>query len=160
VKKAESTKEKEHRVAFDKFQLAMKKKSTDVTRLLNGHLLAEYYLEQIIINELARGDRLLDEGNLQFWNKLLLVKSFDILDDELITSLKNLNTVRNATSHEIDYKITETDIDKIGRSFGKQYARVKRDELSVDWLKYTLMLVLSKLSWEYLERLGDLGDET
>jgi hypothetical protein len=154
----QTMREKAHKIEFDRYWKAMNQRSTDINKLLNSHLLAEYYLEQIITIELPRGDRLLDEGNFQFWHKLLIVKSLDILEDEMVTSLKHLNSLRNSTSHEMNFSISEADIDKIGRPFGKEYQKIKIEEKSKDLLKYTLMYILSNLSWNSLQ-IAEVMDE-
>jgi len=133
---------------FKKFQKAMEGYSNDVSRLLNAHLLVEYFIEQIIIVTLKRGDILLTDGHFTFAMKLLIVKSFDIVDSNLLTSLKHLNTVRNRCSHSIDYVITEADIDQMGRPFGMTYQQLKIEHSS-DLLKVTLMLMVARLEFFY-----------
>lgn len=138
-----------------KYKKAMNRTSTDVLKLLNGHLLAEYYLEQIILVSIPRGDILLDKGRLQFYNKLLIVRSLDVLKDNLLTSLEHLNKLRNSISHEIDYKITEANIDIIGRPFGQRYTKVKADAKPDKLLEKTLMLVIARLSGAYRKQVNN-----
>lgn len=104
-----------------KYKKAIGGMSSDISKLLNCHLLAEYYLEQLILISLKRGDILLDQGHLGFSQKLLIVRSLDILKDDLLTSLKHLNRVRNLCSHSMDYTITESDLDSVGRPLGLHY---------------------------------------
>lgn len=132
---------------FVKFQKAMKGHSTDVSKILNTHLLVEYFLEQIIISCIKRGDILITEGHLNFSTKLLLIKSFDIVSDDLCASIKQLNTVRNRCSHSIDYVISEADIDLIGRPL-PSYQHDKREH-PADPLKYVLMTIVARLEAQY-----------
>ncbi|MEO6513452.1 MAG: hypothetical protein ABIR37_02055 [Candidatus Saccharimonadales bacterium] len=127
-----------------KFKHAMSGQHKDVAAVLNCHLVAEYFLEQIIHAQIPRADVLLTEGRLTFSNKLLLVKSLDVIDDKVIASLKGLNRVRNLCSHELEYKITDANVDLIGRPYGKEYIEVKREHPN-DILKYTLMKPLARL---------------
>ena len=62
---------------FLKFTDVLKGHSKDVSIILRCHLLAEYFLDQIILVTLARGDLIITDGHLTFTNKLLLVKSFN-----------------------------------------------------------------------------------
>jgi hypothetical protein len=47
--------------------------------LLRGHLYLESLLEQIIAVRLPRGDKILQNGNLSFYQKLTLVESLNVL---------------------------------------------------------------------------------
>ncbi|HSR89072.1 MAG TPA: hypothetical protein VLK22_01555 [Candidatus Udaeobacter sp.] len=87
---------------------------------LRFHLLVEYYLDFIITSYLKRGFVITD-NNITFSQKLNLVDSFGILPENIIISIKKLNALRNKSAHDIDYQITENDVDSIGRPFGKSY---------------------------------------
>jgi hypothetical protein len=111
-------------------------------------LLVEYYLEQIIHSQLKRADIFLTEARPTFSTKILLVKSLDVVDDNLMTSVSNLNKVRNLCTHEMEYSISEANIDLIGRPFGKTYIETKRDRKD-ELLKYTLMIIIARLDGAY-----------
>jgi len=135
---------------FLKFMDALKGHSKDVSIILRCHLLAEYFLDQIIIVSLSRGDLIINDGHLNFPDKLLLVKSLDTIDDDVLTSVKHLNTVRNHCSHQMDYKISEADIDLIGRPFGKEYSKSKQRIKKIDiLLEDTLMRTMACLEANY-----------
>lgn len=102
-------------------------KGEPVITILRVHLLTEYYLEQIMRVFLPRGDKLIESGNLSYKQKLTLVESFNITRDNLISSLKNLNRVRNACAHERERAITFHDVECIGRPFGKEYTQIKKE---------------------------------
>jgi hypothetical protein len=133
---------------FLKFMKAMEGHPSDVSAILNCHLVAEYFLDQIIHASLPRADVLLEGSRYTFSNKLLLVKALDVLSDQTVSSLKALNKVRNLCSHELDYKVTETNIDSIGRPFGKEYLEMKK-EYANELLHYTLMTPLARLEGSY-----------
>ncbi len=111
---------------YEKFINAADLKHDEVTIVLRSHLLVEYYLDQIILLNIPRGDVLLDQ-KFSFIQKTYIVESLEVLPERLINSVKNLNSIRNRCSHDLDYKISEVDVDKIGMPFGKSYLEIKRD---------------------------------
>jgi hypothetical protein len=110
--------------------------------------LFEGFLEQIIIASIPRGDILITDAHLSFSTKLMIVRSLDDVSDYLCTSVKHLNTVRNRCSHSLDYVITDTDIDLIGRPFGSDYQEIK-DEHEEDVLRRILMAIVARLEGSY-----------
>lgn len=117
--------DKEVEISSNKFVKAASRELDPVSIVLRLHLLAEFFLDQIIIAKLSRGDLLVD--HFTFIQKLRIVDSFSVLEHKEVDSLRNLNTVRNRCSHDLDYQLTESDIDRIGRPFGKQYADIKTE---------------------------------
>lgn len=91
-----------------------------VLMVLRAHLLAEYYIDQLICLEIPRGDIILDKG-FSFFQKLTILKSLDITKEKLVDCLEALNKLRNRCAHDMEYAISETDIDKIGLPQGKYY---------------------------------------
>jgi hypothetical protein len=100
--------------------------------LLRAHLLSENLLERIIQLELARGDRIIADGNYTYSQKLVLVHALDSLDDGVIQSLKNLNKVRNKCAHELGQNIGKAEIELIGSPLGKKFTEIKRTADFVD----------------------------
>ena len=101
--------------ADEAYYFTVVKGITDNTLLLlKSHLYIEYYMERIIRAYLKRGDRLLDNTNLTFNHKFLILNSFDIVPDEIMTAIKHINAIRNKCSHEFDYIITKRDIENAG----------------------------------------------
>ena len=84
-------------------------------------------MEQIILARLERGDKIIGRANLSYSQKLLLVDSFNILEDRIIQSLNILNRVRNSCVHKKEKKVTRGDIDLIGSPLGKEYSKKKRE---------------------------------
>lgn len=95
--------------------------------LIRTHLLTENFLERLITLLLERGDRIVFNGNLSYYQKVLLVDSFDIVSDDIITCLKNLNRIRNKCAHELDKQISKSDIDAIGSSLKDEYRKIRRE---------------------------------
>ncbi len=149
-KPIEKKKEKVCSEGFLKFIDALNGHSKDVSIILRCHSVAEYFLDQIILTSLSRGDLIITDGHFTFNNKLLLVRSLNVVKDDILTSIKHLNTVRNNCSHQMDYSVSEGDIDLIGRPFGKDYSESRRKNKKIDdLLKNTLMITIARLEGSY-----------
>jgi len=68
------------------------------------------------------------DSNFTFYQKLLIIQTLDMLDARLIDVLKQLNKYRNRASHELQYNLTERDIDLIGSPFGEYYIKRKKKD--------------------------------
>ncbi len=98
-------------------------KSADLEYIaLRAHLLAEYYLNHLLILKCG-SHKLEDIENLSFYSKVCKLKELNInhLESWVINLLLKLNKIRNNLSHSLEYKISEADIDSLGFSFGKEY---------------------------------------
>lgn len=112
---------------FEKFQKAIGAETDPIMLILRAHLFSENLLERLINFKLPRGDKLVESGNLTYNQKLVLVDALDCLPDSVVSSLRNLNKLRNQCAHELHKKITDADITRIGSSLGKDFTRFKRD---------------------------------
>jgi hypothetical protein len=99
--------------------------------LLRFHVLTENLLERIIQSQISQGHRLFSHANLSYRIKLELANSLDVVDSEIIGSLRQLNSIRNDASHTIDIEITKDIIERIGRPLGKNFVAI-RDRSSDD----------------------------
>lgn len=111
-KKNESSYEKARREHFEKFLKTVPSSSDAVTMILRCHLLAEYYLDKVIELKIPRGD-IITDSRFQFSEKILIVEAIDIINKNLLDTIKKLNKIRNSCSHVISYDITEEDIEKL-----------------------------------------------
>lgn len=93
--------------------------------VLKGHLFSETMLEQIISARLPKAEKLLMPGYFSYSQKLMLVDSFNLVDENIINVLKNLNKVRNICSHELGKTIQEQDVIRIGSPLGKRFISYK-----------------------------------
>ncbi len=109
----------------DEFFATIEDLDDPVLLVLRTHLFFEYLLERVICAELPRGDILIEHGSLSFSQKLTLVRALDCVGDELTTVLRHLNKIRNQCSHERDKKITQADVDLIGRPLGKAFTKYR-----------------------------------
>ncbi len=108
-------------------------------------------MDKLLVAALPKGDLLVDDDRYQimFFNKLMIIKVLDILSIEIVDSLKKLNSLRNNCNHEQDYEIVEGDTDKLGRSFGTGYFKLKNDAADKkDLLFRTLMKIIAELDFE------------
>jgi len=130
MKELEKTVEKEVSEFVDieigDFVNALESKHDLIISVLKFHLLSENLLERIILGKLKRGDRIIEKGNLSYFQKLQLVDSFDVVKDPHIQALRHLNSLRNKCSHKKETKVALEDIDLIGRPLGKEYTMIKR----------------------------------
>jgi hypothetical protein len=110
-----------------KFRDAIGAEGDAVMLLLRGHLYSENLLERLINFGLPRGDKLMESANLSYNQKLLLVEALDFLPDTIASSLRNLNKLRNQCAHQLNKKITEADITRVGSSLGKEFTEYKRE---------------------------------
>ena len=112
---------------IDNFLEAIRLETDPVMLILRAHLYSENLLERFLIANLPRGDKIIENGsNFSYSQKLLLVDSFNTVSDSIITALRNLNRIRNQCAHELDKKISSTDINKLGSSLGKTFTELKR----------------------------------
>src|SRR4030042_6678877 len=110
----------------EEYLRTLRSKDNPTEVILKFHLYFEHMFERIINGVLKRGDRLLDKGNLSYYQKLVLVDSFDIVSDKYIVVLRHLNSLRNKLSHVKETIITLDDLDLIGRPLGSAYSNIKR----------------------------------
>ncbi len=89
--------------------------------VLRGHLVSEQYIERFIRLFLLKANSILEKGRLSYSQKLSLLDSFGILDEDLIACHRQLNKLRNKMAHELEYTVTIEDIDSIGNQMGKIY---------------------------------------
>ncbi len=132
---------------YEKFIRAAGSNLDEVTMVLRSHLLAEYYFDHILLANIPRGDMLI-ENKFTFWQKITIVESLNIVAKEVIDSIKGLNAVRNSCAHSLEYKISESDVDKIGRPFGKKYLddKMNRNKSVKELLHWTLARPIARLA--------------
>lgn len=117
--------------------------------ILRAHLLTEYSLERLIALLMPRGDKLIADGSLGYYQKLMVVGAFDVLDDKHVQALKGLNRIRNRCAHEMDATISLADVELIGRSLGHEFTALRtsyREDPKV-FLHEILSSVCREISW-------------
>jgi hypothetical protein len=114
--------------------------------LLRAHLLVEHYMERLLHLYLRRGDKVIDR-HWKFAQKLVLIEGLDALSDKGCQAIRELNSVRNDMVHKMDYQIGSSNIDKIGRPFGKDFTEVRTRyaDSPHDFLCATLNLIFREV---------------
>lgn len=115
--------------------------SLDTTSLLlKGHLLSEYHLG-ILLVLFGENHDILEKT---FFEKINRCQVMKILDERNIGSLIRLNKLRNRMAHELEYVISESDVDFIGMIFGKEYVIEKLESVGTEKRSKLLYWVLDK----------------
>ena len=112
---------------FKKFTAAIGDEGDPTMLILRAHLFSESLLERYITFKFARGDKIIENAALSFHQKLIIVDAFNELGDHIISSLRNLNKLRNQCAHQLDKKISDGDVLKVGSPLGTTFTRLRRD---------------------------------
>ena len=107
--------------------------------VLKGHLYSENQLESLVLMKLPRGDKVLENGNLSYSQKLLLVESLDILPDNIISTLRGLNKLRNKFAHNLDAEVSHNEITRVGSPLGKKFTALKHSSKSDEKLLWSVI---------------------
>lgn len=97
-------------------------KEADLTIIvLRGHLLMEYYLSHLVVYFHDREHRV---DKLSFFDKLQIIEK-DVTFIAGSSPFYKFNDLRNNLSHELNFQISEAEIDRIGFGIGKDYVSLK-----------------------------------
>ena len=125
----------------DEFQQYIEKEKDLSVILLKSHLLIEYYLDHLIL--------LLKEnhGNLRrigFYEKLQILEKqspfFKKPGGTMLKSLYALNNVRNNLAHQLNFEISQSELDAIGYEIGREYI-IEKYKINGDRRKLLLWLI-------------------
>ena len=105
------------KVVGDFYKKIDKEKDLSVI-LLKGHLLIEHYLNYLII---VLHDTTERTDKKSFSEKIDILNNDGCLGSHVIASLRKLNDVRNNLSHELNYRLSESEVDRVGFNLGKKY---------------------------------------
>jgi abortive infection bacteriophage resistance protein len=117
----QSIKDEEHQ----RFSKAINHEQDNTMLVLRTHLYTESLLERIILLKLPRGDKIIESASLSYSQKLVLVDALGGLSDPIVSSLRNINKLRNLCAHELSKLITEADAVKIGSPLGKFFTEAR-----------------------------------
>lgn len=88
--------------------------------IIKAHLLCEYYVNQLLILRETCSAKELE--SLTFNEKIKKAFKLDDKDEKLVFDYANrLNKLRNKVGHELDYTLSESDVDSLGYVQGKDY---------------------------------------
>ncbi|MES2416224.1 MAG: hypothetical protein V4504_00790 [Patescibacteria group bacterium] len=118
-------------------------KSADIL-IIKAHLLCEYYVNQILILREKCSHK--EVESLTFKEKI--TKALDLNDtgEKLIFDYINkLNKLRNKVGHELEYTLSESDVDSLGYVQGKEYILNKFEhETDLERLRSVLNTIVIK----------------
>lgn len=134
------------RVIKEKIERFLSEEKPADILIIKSHLICEYYLNQILI---VKGISKAKEINkLSFFDKVN--KALDMLDEEqknIHEKLIELNKLRNKIGHELEYVLSESDVDNLGYLTGKEYILNKYDfDKLENLLRRTLVLIVIDVS--------------
>jgi hypothetical protein len=81
--------------------------------------LTEYYLNQFLV--ITSSEEIVNIDNLSYAQKLQQAEKDKFFRKKTLMLLTRLNKLRNKVGHELEYKLSESDIDSLGYVFGKKY---------------------------------------
>lgn len=153
-KESESEREEDVEEHFDLFKKTVNWEKHPVLTILQVHLLTEHYLVRALQVLLPRSDRIISE--LGYYQKVLLVSSFDVVKDKTIQCLKGLNSLRNKCSHEFEKKISFSEIGSLASPLGQKCTKFRRQ--SAGSPEAFLVLILAYLSGGLARQIAALED--
>ncbi len=112
---------------MERFRAAIGEEGDPVMLVLRAHLFTENLLERLIRSQLPRGDKVAENANLTYFQKLVLVDALELLPDMIISSLRQLNKLRNECAHQLQKAINESDVVRIGSPLGKFFTSAKKE---------------------------------
>jgi hypothetical protein len=87
-----------------------------ISLVVTGHLLVEYWLDQLIKLRTPYPKKLFKSARLQFSQKLYLAESLGLLIDEYSKGIRILNNIRNHLSHDLEYQISKEELSALQAS--------------------------------------------
>lgn len=122
--------------------------SDPMSALLKAHLLIEQYLERIIAAKLNKSVKLLKDGRLNFHQKLLLVDSFEIIDNKTYEAIKKLNEIRNDCAHQVEAELTLDVVEVLGNTLRPWFTDLKKNSPGDqnEWLSRILPRIAGKVA--------------
>lgn len=107
-----------------KFEAEIGKATDSIYGILIAHLYVEHLLNRYLKIKIPHEAKLFGERGLSFTNKLKLVKGFGEFDLQLLDSLSKLNSIRNDCAHIFGHQISDSKIEALGKTLGKDYERI------------------------------------
>jgi len=109
---------------IDKFESQMGKATGSVHGVLISHLYFESYLDRYLKTKFKNDSILSGKKGFSFSNKLKIVEALGEIEPQILDALKKLNEIRNNCAHILDHEISKSEVEKFGRTLGKDYKRI------------------------------------
>jgi|GEM_PF-2965161 len=134
--------EKHSRALKEKINKFLSAEKPSDVLIIKAHLICEYYLNQILIVKNISNAQEIDKlGFYEKVNKALNIQNHE--EKKLRERLIKLNKLRNKVGHELEYILSEFDVDSLGYLTGKEYILSKYDFDTIqELLRYTLCLIV------------------
>lgn len=119
-----------------------------VSLVLRTHLIAEGILDEIIETQLPKGKSITKSGRFTFAHKLTLVSSFNIIDQDIIETVRALNSLRNKLSHNLHESVSEDEVVELVShmpSEGKIKTLAFKDKGAQEFLRFSLGFTIGML---------------
>lgn len=129
----------------DKIEKFLGKISSSDVLIIKAHLISEYYINQILILKQIMDPSGLDRKTFSHKIDLLFDPRNNTKPTEMLLydKAKKLNLLRNKVGHQLEFALSETDIDSIGFYFGKDYINQKyKITKHIDLLHHVLVNVV------------------
>ena len=131
---------------MEKIDRFLSEKNPSDVLIIKSHLICEYYLNQILILNGKSTAKEIDK--LSFFDKAN--KAFDLQNQGQKNThdrIVKLNQLRNRVGHELEYTLSESDVDTLGYFTGKEYVLKKYefDKLE-DLLRNTLIDIVVEVA--------------
>lgn len=107
------------------------------------HVYLEFHLGRIIASEVPIPKHITTE-NFSFRQLLLLARSLGCVSDQNADTLSKLNGLRNKCAHSLEYVVTASDVERVGRPLGELFSQIQEEYPNNP--KGQLMLVVACLS--------------
>ena len=116
-------------------------KPTDVL-IIKAHLICEYYLNQILIIKESCNANELNRISFSQKNERALNRE-NQFERQSSDSLRILNRIRNRVGHELEYVLSEADVDALGYVQGKEYILRKYDSSDLSALLRWVLIIIA-----------------
>jgi hypothetical protein len=127
------------------YKFLSEEKPPDVL-IIKSHLICEYYINQIlIVKDISKAKEL---NKLSFFDKVNKALNIEKPNQKNIhEKLIGLNKLRNKVGHELEYILSESDVDSLGYLTGKEYVLDKYDFDKIEkLLRNTLIMIVIDVS--------------
>lgn len=128
--------------------------------ILRGHIAIEFFLNDIIEKYLPKGKELLSE-RFNFYKKLKIIESFNIVQPEALDFITTLNEIRNKCAHKLEFRISEKDIDNLGQCIPDEYSKLTGHDLEETLFNMitTILLNLAYDIYSFLKEKREIASQ-
>lgn len=121
----------------------LKKDSSGLIAVLKAHLFVEQMLNAIIRSNLSLSDKELDNCRFTFAQKIKIVVSSEKLNNDVLESLKRLNSLRNKCAHRYTFQLEKKHWEEVFEPFSAQmpYPETVPDNEDAKWARWAFWVL-------------------